>query len=554
MSYLDLWKKLLFFLRNDKGKFLFWNIPYILSNIFWLVQPILIGAIINFFVNYQSGQSLNEFYTYLGLFLIGSIASQAFRITARGKMYEIKADLEYNLRTKGFNNIQNNALDWNQKENSGNKLQRIDTGTSALLDFVDMLGNDLFRIVISVVGIFSFFTLTSVSILVFLLVYAALYFLLLKYWNKQNPELLERINNAKERSTGKMFEGLNNLLTIKSLGAIDSFQQSIDSAQNEQRLATKAWERLGVHKWTTLSSFDFLFQAGFFMIIALGITSAQINVGLVYVLYSYFTSMQDITSDMNNVLTKLLTIKSNVARMLPVYEVSSYSSGDKAFPQEWDAIKIINGSFEYSADQSTSIFKDINLEIPRNSFVGIVGESGSGKSSLLKILLGLYKINDGKYLIGKRDFYDIRHQDVLNEITVVLQDTELFNVSLLENITLFQEIDLDKLKLTIEVSHLKDVIDNLPEGLNTLVGEKGVKLSGGQRQRIGIARAIYKDSQIILMDEATSNLDTETEQLVMDNILSKLQGKTLIVVAHRLSTLAKANQIYRFAEGKLSKA
>jgi ABC-type multidrug transport system fused ATPase/permease subunit len=205
IGYLDLWKKLLSFLDKDKKKFLFWNIPYILGNIFSLIQPILIGGIINFFANYQSGQSLKEFYIYLGLFLAGSIASQAFRITARGKMFELKADLEYNLRTKGFNNIQNNALDWNQKENSGNKLQRIDTGSSALLDFIDILGNDLFRIVISIVGIFSFFTLTNVSILIFLLVYAVIYFLLLKYWNKQNPELLKRINDAKEKSTGKMF-------------------------------------------------------------------------------------------------------------------------------------------------------------------------------------------------------------------------------------------------------------------------------------------------------------------------------------------------------------
>jgi ABC-type multidrug transport system fused ATPase/permease subunit len=551
MSYLDLWKKLLYFLDKDRNKFLRWNIPYILSNIFTLIQPILIGSIINFFANYSSDKSLNEFYLYLGLFLGGSIIAQVLRISARGKMFEIKADLEFNLRTKGFNNIQNNALDWNQQENSGNKLQRIDTGTKSLIDFVGMLGNDIFYIVISIIGILGFFALTNLQFLIFFLIYAILYFLLLKYWNRKNPEMLKRLNSAREKSTGKMFEGLNNLLTIKSLGAINSFQHSINNAQHEQREATKDWERLGVYKWISLSSFDFIFIAGFFVLIAIGITSSQISVGLVYVLYSYFTNMQEITSNLNNVLTKLIEIKSNVARMMPIYEIASYTSGQEKFPKDWDVIKIVNGSFEYVADKNKVVFQNINFEVAKNSFVGITGESGSGKSSLLKVLLGLYPVKDGEYLIGKRSFYDIGQQEVLDNMTVVLQDTELFNVSLLENITLFKDVDLDKLKLAIEIACLDDVVNELPEGLNTLVGEKGVRLSGGQRQRIGIARAIYKDSQIILMDESTSNLDTATEQVVMSNILTKLQDKTLIVVAHRLSTLEKANKVYRFEEGKL---
>ncbi len=551
ISYLELWDKLLYFLDKDKNKFLFWNIPYILSNIFSLIQPVLIGAIINFFANYTSDKPLDEFYLYLGIYLLGSVLAQVLRISARGKMFEIKADLEYNIKTKAFNNIQNNAIDWNLQENSGNKLQRINTGTSSLIEVVSLLSNDIFYIVISFIGILSFFTITNFSFLIFFLLYAILYFILLKYWNRKNPEMLKRLNTARERSSGKMFEGLSNILTIKSLGVINSFQNSINNAQNEQREAVKAWERLGVYKWISLSTFDFLFIAGFFILIAIGITSAQISAGLVYVLYSYFMNMQEIASNSNGVLTQLIEIKSNVSRMLPIFDQVNYQAGNKRFPKNWDSLLIKNGSFEYSAGDNKLVFNNINFEVVRNSFVGIVGESGSGKSSLLKVLIGLYRIKQGTYRIGNRSFYDISREEVLNQITVVLQDTELFNVSLLENITLFKEVDLDKLKLALEVAHLEDVINELPEGLNTLVGEKGVKLSGGQRQRIGIARAIYKDSQIILMDEATSNLDNETEQLVMNNILTKLQNKTLIVVAHRLSTLEKADKICRFKDGTI---
>jgi len=136
-------------------------------------------------------------------------------------------------------------------------------------------------------------------------------------------------------------------------------------------------------------------------------------------------------------------------------------------------------------------------------------------------------------------------------MSIVLQETELFNISFLENITMSKEVNLDLLETAIKIAQLNDVIKDLPEKINTVIGEKGVRLSGGQRQRIGIARAIYKNAPIMLLDEATSNLDIETEKKVMNAILSQLKDKTIIAISHRLSTLEQANYIYKFEDRKL---
>lgn len=552
LTYKKLIWSLFHFLDKDKKKFVIWNIPVILSNIFSLVQPLLIGLIIDFFTKYTAGQSLERFYWLLGLLLFGSALSSILRISARVAMFNITADLEYNIKTRGFDNIQNNSLSWSHNENSGNKIQRLETGKTALLDFIDLIKNDVYNIVISLVGILAVFTAINPLFLVFFAVYAILQFILYKFWDRKNPEYLARLNKAKELSIGKLFEGLNNIQTIKSLGATTSFKSAISNSQHELRESIKAWERLGMYKWISIDVFDIFFMVIFFLIVGYSITTGAIGVGFIFVLYTYFDNLQSITGSITNKLNKLAEIRANVERMLPLFDSITHSKGDKEFPTQWESIFLKNVCFEYNIDAGKAIFRNIDFVVNKGEFVGITGESGSGKSSLLKVLLGLYPIKSGTYTIGNTNFYDISNEEILKHITVVLQETELFNVSLLENVTMFKEVDATLLETSISTACLDEVIKTLPEGLDTVIGEKGFKLSGGQRQRIGVARAIYKNSPILLLDEATSNLDYETEKNVMTRILKNTNNKTVITVAHRLSTLEGATRVYKFENGNLN--
>ena len=196
------------------------------------------------------------------------------------------------------------------------------------------------------------------------------------------------------------------------------------------------------------------------------------------------------------------------------------------------------------------------MHVKRNTKTGIAGLSGSGKSTLAKVILGLYALKSGSFKIGNekytRNYYDISHNETLSHITVVLQETELFNLSLHDNITMMRGEDPKLLDMAVEISELGEVINKLPDGLDSLIGEKGYMLSGGERQRLGIARAIYKNAPIVILDEATSSLDSETEGKIMQKLLGEYgKDKTFLIIAHRLGTLKYTDNIAVMDEGRV---
>lgn len=195
----------------------------------------------------------------------------------------------------------------------------------------------------------------------------------------------------------------------------------------------------------------------------------------------------------------------------------------------------------------------INIEIERNHVIGIVGSSGSGKSTLIDVLLGLLKPQQGLLQVDEEIINDTNLRAWQNSIGFVPQSIFLADSSIRENIAFGlarNEINEDKILKATRMAHLDELIDRLPDGLDTQVGERGIQLSGGQRQRIGIARALYNEAEVLVLDEATSALDGITEKLVMDAIHDFTGKKTIIMIAHRLSTVKQCNCIYMLEKGK----
>ena len=199
-------------------------------------------------------------------------------------------------------------------------------------------------------------------------------------------------------------------------------------------------------------------------------------------------------------------------------------------------------SFSYKKNQNYQL-KDIDLKIKRNMSIGIFGQSGSGKTTLVDVMLGLLKADEGNIFLNEKKIIDPRK--FRNMVAYIPQDIFIINDSVLKNITLSEnDIDLPLLKEVINKSKLEEVINDLESGIDTSIGEKGIKLSGGQKQRIAIARALYHKREFLVMDEATSALDNQTEKEIIDEI-KKLKGKvTMVVIAHRLSTLKHCDEIY----------
>jgi ATP-binding cassette, subfamily B, bacterial MsbA len=216
-----------------------------------------------------------------------------------------------------------------------------------------------------------------------------------------------------------------------------------------------------------------------------------------------------------------------------------------------DKIELKNVSFHYNADEKL-ILDDVSLEVPKGAMVALVGESGGGKSSLIKLIQRLYDVSSGEILWDKTDLQDAKLSSLKRQIALVTQETVLFNDTIRYNISYGKPDATDaELVEAAKIAFADDFISELPNGYDTLVGERGTFLSGGQRQRIAIARAVLVNAPVLILDEATSALDAESEQLVQKALANLMENRTSIVIAHRLSTIRKADSIIVMERGKI---
>lgn len=212
-----------------------------------------------------------------------------------------------------------------------------------------------------------------------------------------------------------------------------------------------------------------------------------------------------------------------------------------------------NVSFQYEGPKSPQVLKNINFSIPKNKITAIVGSSGSGKSTLLKLLLKYYNPTIGSIIINNENLIDLNLESWREEYGVVMQEGFVFSETIERNIaTSDLEIDQQKLEKAIQIANLNEYINNLPLGIKTKIGSSGSGISGGQKQRILIARAVYKNPNYLFFDEATSSLDAENEKIIMENLNTFFENKTVIIVAHRLSTVKNADQIIVLKNGEIT--
>jgi subfamily B ATP-binding cassette protein MsbA len=209
-----------------------------------------------------------------------------------------------------------------------------------------------------------------------------------------------------------------------------------------------------------------------------------------------------------------------------------------------------NVSFAYESGKE--VVKGISFDAPSGSVTALVGTSGSGKTTIAGLAASFLNPDSGKILLDGHDLQTITLDSFRSQLGVVLQDDFLFEGTIRENI-LFPRPDAsaEQVQLAVKAAHVQEFSDRFEDGLDTLIGERGVKLSGGQRQRIAIARAILADPRILILDEATSNLDTESETLIQASLKELMKGRTTFVIAHRLSTIRQADQILVIEQGQI---
>lgn len=299
-----------------------------------------------------------------------------------------------------------------------------------------------------------------------------------------------------------------------------------------------------------------VFQA--FQLVCLGFTgymalTGRIQVGDITLYQSYFTTVVNQVSGLINlmpIISKGLESVTSVGEVLLSHDVEDVKGKEP--------VRDVKGAYEFQSvtfayEEDKKVLQDLSVKVEQGQTVAFVGESGSGKSTILNLVIGFIKPTEGKILLDGKDLNRINLRSYRRHLAVVPQNSILFSGTIRDNITYGMKHVKDKdLERIVEAANLKSLIDSLPDGLDTVVGEHGGKLSGGQRQRISIARALIRNPKVIVLDEATSALDTISELEIQKALENLTKGRTTFIVAHRLSTIRNADRIAVVRNGAIA--
>jgi ABC-type multidrug transport system, ATPase and permease components len=541
------WVSTLFMLISTPVTIFLWNFagPWLISQI---IDKISAG-------NIPEGDFWPTFLPYIFAFaatyIVSQLVIQRLRIYCLWKM-ELKSI--YNLSKKCFDALSTQSMQFHNDRFSGSLVSQAGKFTSAFERLVDVTIFDLLPICF--VLLFTIVILVPIAPLfvAVLMGFVVVYFLIAWFAFKKTAPLNQAEAEAQTKQSGQLADSISNILTVKSYGREEHERRRF---ANSNRATFNA----GIKHMRASNIRDSLFGVvivaiNIFLVIFLvgGSTWFNLSIGTLILIFTYSQQITSTLWDINHVFRNVNRSFGDAHEMTLILD-EEHAVSDAAGAQD---LQVKKGLVTFDditfthADNKTPIFESFNLSIAPGERIGLVGRSGSGKTSLTKLLLRFADVQSGKILIDGQNISDITQVSLRENIAYVPQEATLFHRSLRENIA-YSKPDAtdDEVIKAAKLANAWEFIETLPDGLDTLTGERGVKLSGGQRQRIAIARAILKDAPILVLDEATSALDSESEKLIQDALKRLMQGRTSLVIAHRLSTVAELDRIIVLSDGKI---
>ena len=505
-----------------------------------LLSPIYEGKMLGFFENFDKINIIKIALFLLILRIIIEIVTNLWSravLKLNGKVnFDLKRDMLeslINFEVKNFDNT-----------NSGLFISRLNKDTTELSQLFDDVTDDLSGIILNVSFIIYVLYL-NVHLGIFLILNVILVYILtsrkLFYYKRTKQDYKEK----DEKIVGLYTDIIRGIREIKDL----NLKSVVLKNTNEKQMETIKAEIKSTHTKRTWNRWIAIFQHTLdFIFILLSIyfiTNNSLQVSSFLIIFLYKNKVLNLINYISEIREKLADGKVAAARVFDIVEYKVFSQenyGTMTINNIKGNIEFKNVEFQYN---SNKLFKNLNFKIEPNKMTAIVGKSGEGKSTILKLISKGYSVDGGKILIDNYNINDLSEKTIKDNISVVSQSPYIFNLSIKDNIKLANPTATNEQIIEVcKKSQIHDIITQMEKGYDTLVGENGVILSGGQKQRIAIARALLKKSKIILLDEATSSLDNSNQEKIKNVIKELSKDHTVIIVAHRLSTIVDSDNIF----------
>ncbi len=507
--------------------------------------------------NIPADQLLTTFWPYIVIFVAAVGAGEL--ILWRVVMYlqwTMNDKVVYELNRKVFDALSEQSMEFHTNRFGGSLVSQANKFTSAFARLADLY---LFNIAPMVYAfVFTFVILAPVlplfalALAGFAVIFMTIAWMSFKSIRKLNVREAETHNKV----SGQIADSITNILAVKSFSRERHEKDRFEAFASDARQAGFAIRTAVILRDFWFGLIITLIMTSAFITLIFGNAWFGVAIGTLLLAVTYSMQILGNLWGFNGMLRQLNRIFGDAREMSLVLE-SKQTVSDKPNAKKLKAIKgaieIDNMTFRHAdAKKDDTIFKDFNLNIKPGQRVGLVGHSGSGKTTLTKLILRFADIQSGSINIDAQSIAGVTQNSLREAIAYVPQEPMLFHRTLKENIMYGRPEATDAdVREAAKKANALEFIEKLPEGFETLVGERGVKLSGGQRQRIAIARAILKDAPILILDEATSALDSESEKLIQDALQKLMKGRTSIVIAHRLSTIAKLDRIIVMDKGAI---
>ena len=514
-----------------------------------ILGPIVIGFVLNEYVakNNMVG-NFSSIIKYLAIYLVIYVACGIFSNLSM-IYFELAANnVTYFVQNDIYKHINELPIEYFDNLAAGSIVSRITNDTMRLKIMFQLILADITTATIMIVAIYIMMVVTNIKVSLMLLILFPLVFLIFYDYRYKSAKHNKRIRHLVSKINANINENINNMEIIQALNVKKTIKNKFDKINKEifdNNLALTKLRSYGGYRAIDiiglLSTVIILFYFGYGQITK----SYPVTVGGLYIIIDYTSK---IFSNVSVIVTRFGDMEQAYASASHIFDIMKLDTIEKSD----GVIDGLEGNIEfknvYFAYDKNDVLKDVSFKIPKSTSAAFVGTTGSGKSTILNLILKFYDVKSGEILIDGVNINDL-NEDILREnFAVVLQDPFLFETTLKENITLDKDYSDEEVINALEELGCYTL---LKKGLNEPIKEKGSNLSQGERQLISFARAYIRNPRILILDEATSNIDTETEQIIQQPLEKLKYSRTTLIVAHRLSTIRNVDKIFALSNGKI---